>query len=517
VNNIQARLDNDVVVTAKDVITETEVKDTDTGTVQVIPDVGIIIVPDITTGDVLLKGDDALFTIIVENPSFSATLENVEVATTMDYEVSGNPAVPTEPVPAPCDLDVGVLEPGKKKTYTCVVPDVLASFTIEAVATAKIEGIFPTTNYDNTDIGVIDLLFEVLSDPFEIPAGQAAKVTFNLSLQNTSSVPLMLIGLNSAVHGDLLDDNNPVSGACANLKNAAIPANKSITCLYEVLLTLQPPVFSNEITAVVSAAIAGGGTKELSVADEAFVSVNDFLPLTVVVGSDPRSLVAPGGQANLTVQVTNQMPAALTLDTLADSVVGNVNGKGNCVLPRSIPGGSAYTCTYPVTITGRQAGQTATHQITAQADARQASSSVEIPITATPITYVMLPVVSKLAVVGEPNDSLCAAMPLMTNLNYYFFADDDRDWYRFTLQSPAQVQVTISNFTVTDGQLVIYTADSCAGVSGSPIGHNGEPYNPIRELDLGQQPAGTYFILVVAEAGLNPVTPYILRIEETEP
>jgi hypothetical protein len=444
-------------------------------------------------------------------------LENVKVVSTIDYEVSGNPAVPTEPVAAPCDLEIGALQPGKKHIYSCLVPDVLASFTIEAVATAKIEGIFPTTNYDNTEIGVIDLLFEVLSDPFEIPAGQAAKVTFNLSFQNTSSVPLVLTGLNSAVHGDLLDANNPVSGACANLNNEDIPANKSLTCSYEVLLTLQPPVFSNEITAVVSAAITGGGTRELSVTDEAFISVNDFSPLGIVVGSDPRSLVAPGGQANLAVQVTNRMPIALTLDSLTDSVVGNVNGKGNCVLPRSIPAGGTYSCTYPVMISGREAGDTATHQITAKADARQASSSVGIPITATPITYVMLPAISKLAVAGEPNDSLCSAVPLMTNLNYYSYADDDRDWYRFTLKSPAQVRVTISNFTVTDGQLVIYAADSCVGVSGNPVGHNGEQYNPIRELDLGQQPAGTYFIMVVAEAGLNSTSPYVLRIEETEP
>jgi VCBS repeat-containing protein len=516
-NNIQTRIDNEVVVTAKDVKTDTEVTDADTGTVLVIPDVGIIIVPDISTGDVLIKGDDAVFTIIVENPSLDATLENVKVVTSLDYETRANPAVPTEPVATPCDLDVGTLPPGKKHIYSCTVPDVPASFSIEAVATAKIEGLFPTTNYDSATVGVIDLIFEVLSDPFEIPAGQAAKVTFNLSLQNTSSVPLVLTGLSSAVHGDLLDDNNPVSGGCANLQGENIPANKSITCSYEVLLTLQPPVFSNELTAVVSAAVAGGGTKELSIVDEAFVSLNDFSPLAVVVSANPRSLVAPGGQANLTVQVTNQMPVALTLDALTDSVVGSVNGKGNCVLPRLIPGGGTYSCVYPVTISGRQPGDVATHQITAEADARQASNLVNIPITAEPTTYVMLPAISKGAVAGEPNDSLCAAVPLMTNLSHYFFADDDRDWYRFTLTSPAQVKVKLSNFIVTDGQLVIYTADSCVGVSGNPIGHNGEQYQPIRELDLGQRPAGTYFILVVAEAGFSSTTPYILRIEATEP
>lgn len=517
ISNIQNRIDNDVVVTAKDVKTNTVVTDSDTGTVLVIPDIGITIVPEVFTGDVLLKGDNAAFTVIVENPSLTATLKEVKVVTSLDYDVSNNPAVPTQPQATACDLVIGTLQPGAKKIYTCTIPNVLASFAITAEATGKIGGVYPTENYDIAEIGVIDLVFEVLSDPFEIPAGTAYKVTFDLSLQNTSSVPLVLTGLNSSVHGDLLDKNNPAGGTCSNLKNEDIPANKSVNCSYEVWLTLQPPVFSNEITAVVSATSTTGMTKQLSLSDEAFVSLTDYAPLAVVLGSNPRSLVAPGGQANLTLQVTNQTPIALTLDALTDSVVGNVNGKGNCVLPRVIPGGGSYSCTYPVTISGMDAGETATHQISAKADAQQASSAVDIPITALPTTYVMMPAISSGAVAGEPNNSLCAAIPLMTDLNHYFYADDDRDWYRFTLQSPSHINVILNNFTVTDGQLLVYAGDTCTGVGGNPIGHNGEQYAPIREIDLGEQEAGTYYVLVLSVEGLNPTNPYLLRVETSEP
>jgi hypothetical protein len=483
----------------------------------VIPDIGIFIVPEISTGDVLLKGDSAVFTIIVQNPSQSASLQNVKVVTTLDYGISNDPVVPADPQATPCDFEVGVLTPGGSKSYTCTIPNVLDSFAIMAEASGLIAGIYPTENYDIAEIGVIELVFEVLSDPFEIPAGTAYKVTFDLSLQNTSSVPLVLTGLNSARHGDLLNDDNPNSGTCANLKNEDIPANKSVHCSYEVWLTLEPPIFSNEITAVVSAMTSSGMNKQLTMVDEAFVSLTDYSPLAIVVGSNPRSLVAPGGQASLTLHVTNQTPIALTLDALTDSKVGSVNGKGNCVLPRVIPGGGSYTCTYPVTISGMKAGEMATHQITAKADARQASNAVSIPITALPTTYVMMPAVVKGAVAGEPNDSLCAAIPLMTNLNYYFYADDDRDWYRFTLKEPGHINVTINNFTVTDGQVVIYAGDSCTGVGGNPIGHNGEKYAPIRDIDLGEQPAGTYYVLVLSVQGLNPNVPYVLRVNNASP
>jgi hypothetical protein len=504
-------------VTAEDVKTHTEVSDSDTGTMLVIPDIAISIVPEVTTGDVLLRGDSAVFTIIVQNPSLNATLTNVEVATSLDYDVSNDPVVPAEPQSTPCDLDIGTLAPGGSKIYACVIPNVLDSFAITAEATGLIAGIYPTENYDIAEIGVIELVFEVLSDPFEIPAGTAYKVTFDLSLQNTSSVPLVLTGLNSARHGDLLNDDNPNSGACANLQNEDIPANKSVNCSYEVWLTLEPPIFSNEITAIVSAETSSGTNKQLTVADEAFVSLTDYSPLSIVVGSNPRSLVAPGGQANLTLQVTNQTPIALTLDALTDSQVGSINGKGNCVLPRVIPGGGIYTCTYPVTISGKKAGETATHQITAKADARQASNAVSIPITALPMTYVMLPSITKGAVAGEPNDNLCSAIPLMTNLNYYFYADDDRDWYRFTLKEPGHINVTINNFTVTDGQVVVYAGDTCTGVGGNPIGHNGEKYAPVRDIDLGEQPAGTYYVLVLSVQGLNPNVPYMLRVNNASP
>jgi hypothetical protein len=70
---------------------------------------------------------------------------------------------------------------------------------------------------------------------------------------------------------------------------------------------------------------------------------------------------------------------------------------------------------------------------------------------------------------------------------------------------------------VTDGQVVVYAGDTCSGVGGNPLGHNGELYAPIREIALGVQPAGTYYVLVLSVKGLNPTTPYVLRVSSEEP
>jgi hypothetical protein len=220
------------------------------------------------------------------------------------------------------------------------------------------------------------------------------------------------------------------------------------------------------------------------------------------------------------VQVTNNTSAELTLDALNDSIVGNLDNKGTCELPQIIPANGSYSCTYPATISGQSPGDVVTHAVTAMADAQQASDSVAIPITSASQVSLMLPAVSSGAVAGEPNNGICRALPIMTNNTYFYLADDANDWYRFTLESPANVKVSLSNFLATEGQLIIFTGN-CSS-PGNPIGHNGEVGEngqpiPEREIDLGQRPAGTYYIWVLTAKGVNSASPYALRVDTTAP
>ncbi len=437
VTNVSQRIDNKVVVSAVAAETGTPVRADDEAVIRVLRDIVIDIAPDPKVGSTVIKGQNAVFNVTVVNPS-EGTLKDVTVKAFVDYDlvqVNATGEQPAANVPAPaCDATIGTLNAGQEKVYSCTIPNVQASFTIEVVASGLIEGIGPTEDFNISEIGVIDLTLEVFSDPFQVLAGQPTRVEFNMTITNVSNVPLALNSLQSKAHGNLLNTNNgQVSANTCPGQNLALPPGEVRSCSYEVVLILQPPAFTNVITVVA----ADDEGHELTVNDEAIVSVADFTPLQVVLSANPSSLVAPGGEVNLTAQVTNNMSTDLTLDALNDSIVGNVDGKGTCDLPRTIIGNGTYTCTYPATIVNKSPGDVVTHTITAVADSEQDSDSVAINITGQPATRMMLPSIAMRPVPGEPNNGACNALPLQTNLSYYYLPDDANDWYRFTLDSSA--------------------------------------------------------------------------------
>ena len=510
--NVNQRIDNEVLVTAIDAQKNTQVTADDEAVVRVLRDITINIAPDPTVGDTLVKGQNAVFNVTVLNPS-EGNVKDVQVKAFVDYDlvqVAGDMQQPAAEVPAPaCDFVVGDLNAGQQKVYSCTIPNVQASFEIEVRATGKIEGISETGDFDIAEIGVIDLTLEAFSDPFQILAGQPTTVEFSLTMTNISNVPMALTSLTSAAHGNLLNAGNGQISAntCPGL-NLAIPAGEVRSCSYEVTLILQPPAFTNVITAVV----VDDEGHELTVADEAIVSVADFTPLQVVLSASPSSLVAPGGETNLTVQVTNNMSTDLTLDALNDALIGSVDGLGTCDLPRVIVGNGSYTCVYPVSISGKQAGDVVTHTVTATADAEQDSDSVAINIIGQPRIQSMLPSISNRTVAGEPNNGACNALSLMPNLNHYFLPDDANDWYRFSLASAARVRIVLSNFSA-GGQVVIYSGD-CAGPTF--LQNNGN-FESTKIVDLGRRDAGAFLIWVITDSRFSDTAPYILRVETSAP
>jgi len=507
VSQVEKRIDNELIVTATDGEVGSTVTADDEAVVRVLQDIIIDISPDPAVGDTLLKGQNAVFNVTVINPS-EADLQGVQVKAFIDYDLAVDIAAPAAPIPAPaCDQVIGNLAAGKEKRYTCTIANVQASFQIEVNATGLIDGTIETSDFDIDEIGVLDLTLEASSLPFTIPANQPTTVEFSLTLNNISNVPLTLTSLNSSLHGNLLNaGNNAVTNNTCPALALAIPAGEVRFCSYEVLLVLEPPAITNVITAIVE----NDSDKQLTVVDEALVSVGEFSVMEVALGADPASLIAPGGDVNLTVQVTNNTSTDLTLDTLNDSVVGNLDGKGTCELPTTLAGNGSYSCTYTVTISGQQAGNVVTHTVTAMADAEEASDSVAIPITSVSQVSINLPVVSNLGRAGEPNNSVCSAMPIMTNQNLYFLADDANDWYRFTLEAPAQVRVRLSNY-LADGQIVVFTGNC---VSPTFVQNNGN-YETLKEIDLGAREVGTYYIWVLSDKDFNSISPYQLRIETT--
>ncbi|MCA9954960.1 MAG: cadherin domain-containing protein [Anaerolineales bacterium] len=135
------------------------------------------------------------------------------------------------------------------------------------------------------------------------------------------------------------------------------------------------------------------------------------------------------------------------------------------------------------------------------------TGTITINVSPLPITYLYLPITFNNYPPIEPNNHCGQAYAIGSGTTYEFTSDDVEDWYAFTLNSPGNLVVTLSNFEPSQGQLVVY-----GGVCGSnlvALQNNGNAL-PTKVIDLGVQPAGTYYIRVYSVPVTN--TTYNLRV-----
>ncbi len=101
---------------------------------------------------------------------------------------------------------------------------------------------------------------------------------------------------------------------------------------------------------------------------------------------DPDTVVEPGGPVTFGVTVTNHSPSgSVELTDLTDDQIGDLNGAGSCLTPRTVLAGDSYVCSYGHTVSGT-AGSTITHVVSAVASAGgeilNAGSSASITVEA---------------------------------------------------------------------------------------------------------------------------------------
>ena len=117
----------------------------------------------------------------------------------------------------------------------------------------------------------------------------------------------------------------------------------------------------------VGAAVGTYNTQQVSDSDPSHYFGQDPVQPSVSVTktADPTSLPEPGGDVTFTISITNtSADGALTLQSLVDSVYGDLNGLGTCAVPQTIDVGTTYTCAFTVEITGA-AGYRETNTVTA--------------------------------------------------------------------------------------------------------------------------------------------------------
>lgn len=75
--------------------------------------------------------------------------------------------------------------------------------------------------------------------------------------------------------------------------------------------------------------------------------------ITVLKTASPTSLPEPGGLVTYTVDITNDSAIlGVTIDTLTDSVLGNLDGVGTCSVPQAIAASGTYQCQFTRMVSG---------------------------------------------------------------------------------------------------------------------------------------------------------------------
>jgi hypothetical protein len=164
-------------------------------------------------------------------------------------------------------------------------------------------------------------------------------VVYTYSVSNLSPTnPLNLTSLVDSIYGDLNGHGN-----CATPQ--MIPPLGSYTC--HVVAFVSPPP-GGSITNLVTA------TGHLVTEDQATVTIVDVpSSIEVTKTADPTEVPEPGGLVSFTVRIDNLSAVdSVTIDSLIDSVHGDLNGQGNCAVPQTIPAGGYYECSFSATVSG---------------------------------------------------------------------------------------------------------------------------------------------------------------------
>lgn len=150
-----------------------------------------------------------------------------------------------------------------------------------------------------------------------------------------------------------------------------------------------------------------------------------------------------------------------------------------------------------------------TFNLTVQASDRGGqvdTATITVNVSPLPINYIFLPTLLNNYPLVEPNNNCNQAYGLGSNINYEFTADDQEDWYSFTLINQQNATITLSGFEPASGQLIVY-GGSCGSLM---LLQNNGSASSTKVITLNNLGAGTYYIRVFSFPITN--TPYNLRL-----
>ncbi len=460
------------------------------------------------TYQVVKRGETARFTVIIFN-NLPTPVTNVRVFD------SGMPDCTLDPQP-PLNLGTGE---NNSFDYPCQLKNVQGPVAGVAEFLATDPG--DEREYSANDVAwveLIELQAQIAGQPPALPE-PGGPVTFTVELVNSGSVDIDVATLSTNQFGDLLNATNPQVPAASNgcLAGAGVTIAHSggaFVCEFAAVVNGPP----SQVAINLSASATDDLDNSVTANTQTAIQITNLDPvLTVNLTADPPLVIAPGGPVALTVRLTNASEAdTLTIDALEESVLGDLDGVGDCEVPITMLGpAETYQCAFTSVITG-QIGDSRVFTVNAAGfdddpspNAVSASGTLTVAVVESPEKLFLPQVIDT---VVEPNDRCTRAFPLSLDFPYFFTPPNtfpaDVDYFEFFLESRQVVTVEMTGFEPKEGQIVVRRGQCDDLVI---VGQNANP-TVDKIVNLGSQPAGRYLIQIVNDGPPMPNSLYRLFV-----
>jgi len=305
-------------------------------------------------------GGTFTFTVAVQNPS----PEPVKITSLTD-NIYGNLA--TRPG-STCGALIGTtLAPGAASAPCTFTGGFTGSAGAEQTDVVTANGIdsggTTASATDDATVGITNVVPKILVDKDATPTRRSepgGSFTYKVTVTNAGPANLTITSLVDSVYGNL-----STQGTCTTSVGTVLSSGATYTCSF-------PGTFTggggNTLTDTVTATATDSNGTQVTDSADATVTITNATPtIQVIKTASPLTRPSPGGVFTFTTVVTNPGFEPVTLTSLGDSVVGDLNGKGSCAIGAVVaPNGGSYTCSFPGTFTGN-AGDIETDVVTATA------------------------------------------------------------------------------------------------------------------------------------------------------
>lgn len=206
-------------------------------------------------------------------------------------------------------------------------------------ASVTIEGVNPSISVDKSPS--VDEVLE-----------PGADVTYTVIVKNTSvaSDPVTIKSMVDNRFGPIEMAGGSIKSTTCLLDQVVEPG-KSYTCSFTALVT--GAVNSAHVNEIMVTAV-DDDDKSATAKDSALVNIRNVpSSIDVTKTANPVSVPEPGASVNYTVTVTNKsFVDSVTIDALVDDKFGNLNGQGDCALPKNLAPGGSFSCKFIGNVSG---------------------------------------------------------------------------------------------------------------------------------------------------------------------